>query len=202
MSGAPPEPSPLPPADLAKRKPLEVELRTDEIVHRFFTAAYDSIYFDRGRDGRLNAPDDSYGVLYVAKAARGAFAETFLRIPGLTQLPTDLLAKKAYVTLKVVRPLKLVRMAGPGLTRLGATAQVVHGGKPYDNPQAWSAALYRHPGNYDGIAYNARHDDEALCYALFERAAGAVSEVTRVIDLDQDWFWDIAEPYGVGLAPI
>jgi hypothetical protein len=57
-----------------------------------------------------------------------AFAETFLRNPGLTQLPTDLLARKAYVTREVLRPLKLVKMAGPGLARIGASAQVVHGG--------------------------------------------------------------------------
>jgi RES domain len=149
----------------------------------------------------LNAPGDSYGVLYAAKAPQGAFAETFLRNPGLTQLPTDLLVTKAYVTLQVLRPLKLVRMTGPGLARIGATTQVVHGGKPYDIPQEWSGALHQHPGGYDGIAYNARHDDEALCYAIFDRAAGAIREASRETDLDQDWFWDIAEPYGVGLAP-
>jgi hypothetical protein len=186
---------------LGKRRPLEIKLQPPLVLHRFFSAAYDPIYYDRGRDGRLNAPDDSYGVLYAAKAVQGAFAETFLRNPGVTQLPTDILAMKAYVTLVVLRPLKLVKMAGPGLARIGATAQVVHGGKPYDNPQAWSGALHRHPGNYDGIAYNARHDDEALCYAIFERAAGAVTEAARETDLDQDWFWDIAEHYGVGLAP-
>jgi hypothetical protein len=31
--------------------------------------------------------------------------------------------------------------------------------------------------------------------------AGAVREIARKTDLDQDWFWDIAEHYGVGLAP-
>jgi hypothetical protein len=201
VTGAALEPSPLPPADLGKRQPIEITLRPSKVLHRFFSAAYDSIYFDRGRDGRLNAPDDRYGVLYAAKAVQGAFAETFLRNPGLTQLPTDLLAKKAYVTLKLLRPLKLVKMAGPGLARIGATAQVVHGGKPYDSPQAWSGALHQHPATYDGIAYNARHDDEALCYAIFERAAGALREEARETDLDQDWFWDVAEPYGVGLPP-
>lgn len=201
MTSSTPEPPPLPPTDLAKRSPLEVEIQPTEILHRFFSRAFDPIYFDKGRDGRLNAQDDSYGVLYAAKTVQGAFAETFLRNPGLTQLPTDLLDRKAYVTLEILRPLKFVKMAGAGLARIGATAQVVHGGKPYDGPQAWSSALHQHPGVYDGIAYNARHDDEALCYALFERAAGAVREATQIIDLDQDWFWSIAEPYGIGLAP-
>jgi hypothetical protein len=78
---------------------------------------------------------------------------------------------------------------------------VVHGGKPYDSPQAWSGALHQHPEHYDSIAYNARHDDEALCYAIFQHAAGAVREAARVTGLDRDWFWDIALSYGVGLAP-
>jgi len=33
------------------------------------------------------------------------------------------------------------KLAGPGLAILGATAEVVHGGLPYDDPQAWSKAL-------------------------------------------------------------
>ncbi|WP_254073074.1 RES domain-containing protein [Acidisphaera sp. S103] len=132
----PPEAAPGPPGDLTTRIPLELTVAAGEVLHRFYTAALDPIYFDRGRDGRLNAPDGTYGVLYTAQAAQGAFAETFLRTPGLTQIPSDLLAKKAYTTLEVLRPLRFVRMAGPGLARLGATAQVVHGGKPYDVPQA------------------------------------------------------------------
>lgn len=195
------EAAPLPPADLAARPPLEVKLRKGDIIHRFFTAIFDPLYFDRGRDGRLNAPDGSFGVLYAAKEPRGAFAETFLRVPGRTQLPTDLLSKKAYVTLQVLRPLRLVKLAGSGLARVGATAQVVHGGKPYDAPQSWSAALHVHPNNYDGIAYNARHDDESLCYALFDRARRDVRETGRETNLDQDWFWELADPYGIGLPP-
>lgn len=171
------------------------------LLHRFFTAAYDPIHFDRGPDGRLNSPTSDYGVLYMAQAPNGAFAETFLRVPGRTQIPADLLAKKAYAVLELKRPITLVRLAGPGLARIGATAQVVHGGKPYRCPQAWSGALHGHPDGFDGIAYNARHDDEALCFAIFERAAGAITEISRNLDLDTDWFWEIAEPYGVGFAP-
>ena len=84
---------------------------------------------------------------------------------------------------------------------MGATAEVVHGGLPYDVPQAWSAALRSHPIRPSGIAYYARHDDEALCYAIYDHAAAAVVEEHRETLLDGDWFWDLAEPYGVGLAP-
>jgi hypothetical protein len=153
-----------------------IPLEADEILHRFFTAAYDSIHIDRSRNGRLNAPDGSYGVLYTAKDAHGAFAETFLREPGRTLIPSDLLARKAYVWLRVTRPLVLIKLGGPGLARLGAAAEVVHGGLPYDVSQAWSAALSNHPVGADGIAYYARHDDEALCYAIYDHAPAAVTE--------------------------
>lgn len=77
-----------------------------------------------------------------------------------------------------------------------------HGGLPYTTPQAWSAALHAHRGRLDGIAYNARHDDEALCYAIFERAGASIQELHRETGLDSDWFWSMAEPYGVGLAQL
>jgi hypothetical protein len=192
--------APRPPEDLAQRDPLIVERPAGALLHRFYTAAYEPIFFDRGRTGRFNAPDDSYGVLYAAMSPAGAFVETFLREPGRTLLPADLLARKAYVQLRVLRPLRLAWLGGPGLARLGATAEVVHGGLPYDVPQAWSAGLHRHPAMPDGITYTARHDDEASCCALFDRTPAPLAEVQRQTDPDQDWFWRIADPYGVGLA--
>lgn len=180
--------APQPPADLARRAPVLVELPAGALLHRFHTAAHDPVFFDRSLAGRFNAPDGSYGVLYAAASLTGAFAETFLREPGRTLLPADLLARKAYVRLRVLRALTLIRLGGPGLARLGATAEIVHGGLPYGTAQAWSAALHGHPAKPDGVAYTARHDDEALCFALFDRTPVPVEEDSRQTDLDQDWF--------------
>lgn len=145
-------------------------------------------------------------MLYTAAQLRGAFAETFLREPGRTLLPLDLLQKKARVRLQITRELKLIKFAGTGLGKLGATAQVVHGGLPYDVPQAWSKALHNlsngpAKNSYDGIAYNARHDDEAICYALFEHVKDFVVEESRDKELDRDWFWEVADLYGAGIPP-
>lgn len=57
------------------------------------------------------------------------------------------------------------------------------------------------PVEADGIAYHARHDDTELCYALFDRSGDAITMEAHEIDLDQDWFWQIADRYRVGLAP-
>lgn len=192
---------PLPPADLNGRQPELIELSAGEELHRFYTAKWEPVFFDTSSDGRFNAPAGSYGVLYAAKQPAGAFAETFLRTPGRTLIDADLLQRKAHVRLTATRKMTLIRLAGSGLARLGATAEVTHSGLPYDVPQAWSAALFGHPIGADGIAYHARHDDTELCYALFDRSASAIGEIDREVDLDQDWFWQLAARYGVGLAP-
>jgi hypothetical protein len=194
----PPKP---PPQDLHQRDPLEISLEHGAVLHRFYTSAFNPVFYDKSLKGRLNAPDQSYGVLYAAKTPEGAFAETFLRNPGLTQLPIDLIRAKAYVRLVASEPLKFVKLAGRGLARIGATAQVTHGGLPYTIAQSWSSALHNHPANFDGIAYRARHDDEEICYAVFDRATHKIGIAKFKTNLDQDWFWEIAERYGVGLVP-
>ncbi len=194
--------APLPPTDLASRTPEFVTLIQGAIVERFYTAANDLIYFDRSTRGRFNAPDGSYGVLYAAEQLSGAFAETFLRTPGRTLLPPDLVRLKARARIRITRELRLIRLTGSGLARLGATAEVVHGGLPYNVPQAWSKALKEHPSQPDGVTYRARHDDDAICYALFDDMPLSVSEVSRDTELDsQDWFWRLADRYGIGIAP-
>jgi hypothetical protein len=125
--------APRPPRDFALRDPLIVELPAGTLLHRFYTATYEPIFYDRGRNGRFNAPDGSYGVLYAAMSPAGAFAETFLREPGRTLLPADLLARKAYIQLRVLRPLRLVKLGGPGLARVGGTAE----------RRAWRTAVRR-----------------------------------------------------------
>ncbi|WP_372423983.1 RES family NAD+ phosphorylase [Salinarimonas chemoclinalis] len=190
---------PRPPRDLAARVLETTDLPAGAELHRFFTAAYDPIHFDRSDGGRLNAPDGSYGVLYAAQSIRGAFAETFLRVPGRRLLPRDLLATKAYVRLRAERPVRIAVLHGQGLARAGATAEVTHGGRPYAVPQAWSRALRDHPARPEGIAYRARHDDDEICYALYDGVA--LSETERRTALDADWFWRLADRYGVGLSP-
>ena len=193
--------TPLPPPDLASRALEFLVLPAGAVVERFYSNAFAPLHFDRSPLGRMNAPDGGYGVLYAAADLRGAFAETFLRSPGRTLLPLDLVKRKSRVRLRIRRGLRLVRFAGVGLARLGATAEVTHGGLPYDAPQSWSKAIHDLASSPDGIAYRARHDDDAVCYAIFDRAESAIEEASRDLDLDKDWFWSLAEVYGVGLAP-
>ncbi len=192
---------PLPPADLVGRTPNIVMIDTGVILHRFFDADRDPIYFDRSLLGRLNSPDASYGVLYTADGSRGAFAETFLRSPGRRQIDPSLLTRKAFARIEVVRPLTLIHFDGPGLAILGATAEVVHSAPPFDVPQSWSKALRSHPIRADGIAYSSRHDPQELCHALFDDILPVVRELDRETDLDGDRFWELADVYKMGRPP-
>jgi hypothetical protein len=124
--------APSPPHDISTRSPSTLALGAGTRVERIFTAAYDPIYFDKTLSGRLNAPDGSFGVLYAAETLRGAFAETFLREPGRTLIAPDEISRKARAQLTTTRPLILVALMGAGLAQLGATAEITHGGLPYD----------------------------------------------------------------------
>lgn len=98
--------------------------------------------------------------------------------------------------------LRLARMHGPGLRQMKATAAVVQGS--YDVTWAWSHALHEHPDRVDGIVYRARHDDDDLAVALFERARDAIAvlDSTPLLDLSLSaelgsWF----ARYEIGLGP-
>ena len=100
------------------------------------------------------------------------------------------------------RALQLVELHGPGLSVLGATAEVTASPPPYELPQTWSAALHNHPNMFDGIAYRARHDNGEICYALFDRSGTAITEAGRKDNLTADWFDSLLDCYSVGIAPI
>ncbi|GAA4492427.1 RES family NAD+ phosphorylase [Gluconacetobacter tumulicola] len=191
---------PWPPADLASRQPRWRTLLAGSPLHRFHSSGYGPVYFDRSRSGRLNAPDGGYGVIYTAEQPTGAFAETFLRAPGRTLLPMDLIAAKAYAILSANRDLRLVELHGPGLAVLGATAEVTSSGLPYDLPQAWSRAVHDAWPDADGISYRARHDNDQICFALFDRTESAIQNAVQENSLDADWFYELMDLYGVGLT--
>jgi hypothetical protein len=113
-----------------------------------------------------------------------AFVETFLRDLPVRAVSRANLQLRAITTLTLTRGLRLVRVYGPALVKLGTTAAVAgakvsvpkgFAGAPYGHSQAWSLALHDHPQAPAGIEYRSSHDDSLLCVALFEdRAAAAL----------------------------
>jgi hypothetical protein len=79
---------------------------------------------------------------------------------------------------------------------------VIDGGLPYDAQQSWSKASRDQPSRPDGIAYRARHDDDAICVALYDHTFDSLEEVSRQLDLlKQDWFLELMDACSVGVAP-
>jgi hypothetical protein len=193
--------APLPPTDINARSIPPVFIQSDAVLCRFHKSGKGPVYFNTDRSGRFNSPDASYGTLYVSARQAGAFAETFLRSPGLNVVTGSEMRNKDYAILRPTRQLRLAQFTGTGLGSYGATAEVPHSGLPYDVSQTWSKALHDHPDHFDGIAYTARHNERELCFALFDRCNADIAISSQRTDLNQPWFWAIAAKYKVGFLP-
>ncbi len=175
---------PGPPANLDQRDlPIDI-ITVGTPVVRIHQKIHPPLYFGQGALYRFDAPDKKFGVCYTAHDLKGAFAETCLRAVGDSFVSRDYLEDRYYSTLIANRDLRLVRLYGPGLSPVGATAAVTSG--DYSVSQAWSKALYSHPNKVDGIAYKANHDNDQLCYALFDKV-----EKNMTIKNNFDFFEDI-----------
>jgi hypothetical protein len=197
----------MPPRNLSRRALATREVSVGTVLFRIHRTEAGVLYFGPRTDprerGRWDAPDASYGVCYVALEGHTAFSETLLRELDREEVSeSGDLAPRSLARVQVNRALLLARMHGPGLRRVKATAAVVQGS--YDVTWAWSQAIHEHPDRVDGIVYRARHDDDDLAVALFERARDAITvlDSTPLLDLALgaeigNWL----DRYEVGLAP-
>lgn len=121
-----------------------------------------------------SAPDaGSYGVCYFGVSPEAAFVEVFFRrLPSVAVAWTEL-AGRAVVEVRLAREVTLVCLSGPGLLRLGVSADVV-AGRDYRPAQVVARTLWRHPAGFDGLEYPTRHDTGERSVALFDRSAAAV----------------------------
>jgi hypothetical protein len=139
-------------------------------------------------------------VCYFGTTLEVCFAETFLRNPPVRILALDDLAERSIATVKLRRDLRLVPIHGPSLARLGVTAELATG-NDYATSQLWSRALWEHHDQPDGILYRSRHDDSALCVALYDRAKNDVVMVRdRSLADDPQQLAKLLRRYDLGLT--
>ena len=189
---------PLPPADLDWRSlPLE-KISRGRVYRRLHPYARNAIHYNDSNDYRFNAPNEQFAVLYVAEELKGAFAETLLRHPGKTLIDQRDIDAKAVSEIEIRSQLKLVKLYGHGLVRVGATATVASG--DYAVSQAWSIALWRHPQKPDGIIYRANHDNDQICLALFGHTRKHVRVVKTVPPGSEPFLAELLDHYGVGIG--
>lgn len=175
-----------------------------EPLYRIHPVRFPALFFGPAEGasprGRWDAPDGAFRVCYLAERPFVAFAETFLRRPGVMVVEIAEVAERALAVVRPLRALRLAAMHGAGLHAAGATAAARAG--PYAVSRAWAAALHAHPAGVDGIRCRARHDDDGFTVALFDRAAEAVAETAGAALGDPRRRADLAallDRYGVGL---
>jgi hypothetical protein len=199
-TGSPPPP---PPWLQTARLPI-LELPHPTAVVRIHRADLDPVFFSPGTGkppiGRFDSPNGSFGVLYLAQALEGAFAETILRNPHRRLVDLSDIAARAMSVLSFSRAIRLVKMFGDGLQAVGTDNAVSTG--PYTASWAWAEALFAHPDAPDGIAYASRHDSDQLCIALFDRpdiTMALLSRPTALSDIPAE-VAAILRRYGKGIA--
>lgn len=163
---APPPPSWL----QATALPLDV-IPAGQVLHRIHRQALAPIFFGPGASAqpiyRFDSAGSRFGVLYVGLRRAGALVETLLRNPQRLMVAAADITERAATELTCNRALRVVRLYGSGLQTLGTDNAISTG--PYEPCGLWSDALWDHPEQPDGIAYQSRHDSSELCLALFER---------------------------------
>lgn len=154
------------------------------------------------KTGRFDAPDQRYGVLYIARQLPGAFVETLCRNAGATRpIPATAMDTYNVAEFCAARGLKLVDLAGKGLARMGLDSRLGTG--DYRVAQQWSEAFYLHADHVDGIIYPARHDPKQQAVALFGRAGEllTVKPCGTLRDyMGEQEFFALLDHYGVALV--
>jgi hypothetical protein len=149
---------------------------------------------------RFDDPAARFRVCYLGTTIDVCFAETFLRNPPVRILALEDLKLRSVAAIEITRDLRLAALHGPGLARLGVTAELASGAV-YAVSQAWSRSLWEHPDAPDGIVCRSRHDDSSLCVAIYNRAKAALTivEDRRLTD-DPKLLARLLRRYDIGLT--
>jgi hypothetical protein len=154
---------------------------------------------ETGPRNRFDAPGGEFGICYLGDSPEVCVAETIIRQPTSRMVPRARLAERAIVRIPVLRELRLVRVHGPGLVRIGIGADVAHG-HPYDRCQELALSFWNHPDEVDGIEYRSRWDNDRFCFALFDRAADALDTPDQSLDLAEPRIFNpILRLYDIGV---
>jgi hypothetical protein len=135
------------------------------------------VFFGKTGRNRFDAPDGSFGVLYVGFDEHCAFIETFGQDTGIRLVTRRALEQRYLAYLELTQPLILIDLAtSGGLARIGADARLLSGSHAI--AQRWSAALRNHPSKPAGLVYPARHDTARNACALFDLPASILHVTT------------------------
>ena len=145
------------------------------------------VYFGRNGRNRFDDPQKQFGVCYLSLSPNGAFAETLIRKPTGQVLQKSDLRKYCLARVQTRQALRLVHCHGEGLAQNGLDSQI-SSSADRNSTQSIAREFHDHKDQPDGLIYRARHDDDQLSIALFERASD------KLCDPQQSVSWMNAGP--------
>jgi hypothetical protein len=120
---------------------------------------------------RFDAPKGEFQILYAAETLTGAFVETVLRSHRRVVAPA-FVADRQWTVLETTRPITLARLHGHGLLPHGVDSAIASD-SVYAAAQDLALALFEAFSHLDGMAYRSRHNDDEICYAIYDRVSAA-----------------------------
>lgn len=153
--------------------------------------------------------DPPVPILYAASTQQAAVAESLLHdIPAAGGiLPYAAYADKVMGRIRPTRDLRLAKLRGLGLRRLGVEAAQVTDtpASAYPDTVRWAEAAHR--AGYDGIVWTSRKCNDAAAFVIFgDRCAGYLRQDTGFARILQagaglDWLIATCTPLRVDVLP-
>ena len=177
------------------------ELDAGEPLYRCHSSRYAAIHFGRNIQNRFDDPEGRFGVCYLSLSPSGAFAETLIRKPTGQVLQKSDLRHHCLSRVRTCRTLCLVHCHGEGLKQNGLDSQISSSVDRHST-RLLARAFHDHGDRPDGLIYRARHDDDQLSVALFERASGKLAKPGAPIPwIDAGPHLDeVLDRYGIALV--
>lgn len=148
-------------------------------------------------------------ILYAAATEQAAVAETLLHDVPVTGglLPYAAYADKVMGRILLERPVRLAKLRGLGLRKLGIKAADVTDTTPAAYPHTVMWAHAAHEAGYDGMVWTSRKCDDAAAVVLFgDRCVDAVRQDATFARLFQtgpglEWLIAVCTPLHVDVLP-
>ncbi len=179
-----------PPSNFEAIPPLaDTDLPTQFWRFNPITEKQSCLYFGRKGKYRYDAPDQSYGVMYVGAALITAFCETVLhssrhgstikRSGEFRLFPESLLMQYDVWSIEaLVKPMCFADLV-KGAENLQITAELFSM-PDYGLPQRWSQWIHSHQKfAFDGLWTQARHNPAGFTVSIFDRAKHKIAKTTN-----------------------
>lgn len=176
------------------------EIAVGTLLYRCHAIQHGVLHFGRSGRHRFDDPRRKFGVCYLSLSPSGAFAETLIRTPSGQILQKSDLRNYCLTRIQTRKTLRLAHCHGEGLKRNGLDSRI----SSYvdrSSTQSIVREFHDHNDKPDGLIYRARHDDDQMSIALFERASAKLAEPEQPVswmnagsNLDE-----VLDRYGIAL---